>query len=153
MRIVDIPTEPTPKHLVEPKIQFHKLIVEVDCLLRTIAKDDPRYELLLHFPLERVKRLTEPVRMGRECKSCRYKGRTYYFSNEQAPIIRTLWLALLAGHPRVHEKTLIARHKADADELGQKVRIVHTFRSGKVMHPAVGEMVQLDDGWWWIGGR
>lgn len=151
MRIVDIPTEPTPADLVAPKIEFFRCLCQADRLIREIAERDPRYNRLITLPLDTIRRMTEPERIGPECKAVRWYGRSFQFSNEQAPVVRFLIWNYRHGTARVHEKTLIARFKPEADEFGQKVRMLHTFRSGKTVHPAIGYMIFVDDGFWWVG--
>lgn len=147
MRIVDIPTDPTPKKLIKPKVRLHKLLRKVDRLIRAVAELDRRYDHVMKCPLARARELTEPERFGPECKVVRWHGRTFTFSSAQAEVVRYLRRCHREGTPRVHEKTMIDRLRPEADEVGQKVRMEHLFRG----HGAIGYMVHIIDGWWWLG--
>lgn len=150
MKIVDIPTDPTPDDLAPQKIELFRTICHAGVLLRIISERDPRYNLLATMPVDRIRQLTEPERIGHEAKVVRWHGRTFHFTNDQAAVVRTLLAAYRKGTPRVHEKVLIDLHKPEADAVGQKVRLIHTFRSKKIMHPAMGYMIKVHDGWWWL---
>lgn len=150
MQIHSIPNEPTPPELVKPKITLHKIISKADRLLRLIADRDPRYNLLLHVPVDKLRKLTEPVRWGYECKVVRYHGQTFHFSDSQAEVIRILKRQRSKGTPRIRERSILSILQVDDELNSTKYRLISRFRVGKGYHPAINVMVMVEDGWWWV---
>ncbi len=143
--VIRIPTEPTPPHLVKPKITLHRLVLKANRLMQRIAEEEKRYDQMLKKPLSEIVILTAPVRWGVDSKCVRWNGQTFYFTPEQASIVRCLRAEYEKGTPRVKVERLKQLAGSDADELP------NIFRVSKERHPAIGVMIHLQDGWWWIG--
>lgn len=95
-------------------------------------------------------KLTEPVRWGYECKVVRYHGKTYHFTDSQAEVIRVLKRQRSKGTPRIRERSILNILHIDDELNSSKFRLISRFRTGKTYHPAIGEMIEVEDGWWRI---
>jgi hypothetical protein len=146
-----LPTEDTPPELVPLKIELHRIVCDAECLLKQIAKRDARYKQLQHVPIDRVSALTEPVRWGYECKTVRWYGKTYHFTDSQAEVLRILRRCHRKGVVKVRERTLCQRLDIDDEGLKGPFRLRSRFMSANVPHIAYGVVVHSADGWWWIG--
>lgn len=149
MKIHEIPTDPTPAELVPLKIEFHRLIRQIDILGRQIAQNDIRYDMILHSPIEKAKRLTEPVRWGYECKTVRWHGQTFHFTDGQAEVVRLLKYYFDRGIRRVREASLTMALRIDTSETDY--RLIDRFKAGKKYHPAIDTMIFVESAWWSIG--
>lgn len=151
MQVSKIPTEETPAELVPLKIEFHRVVCDAEVLLKQLALKDPRYKLLQHIPIDRISELTEPVRWGYECKTVRFYGKTYHFTDGQAELLRILKRCHSKGIRRVRERTLCMKLDIDDEGLKASTRLRARFVTGGEKHPAYGVVVLSDDGWWWLG--
>lgn len=136
--------------VVEVKIKLHELICETDNLLRKVATDDPRYQQLVNASLEKLRRATQPVRFGYECKVVRWYGSSFHFTDNQAEVVRILRKIRELGLPRIHERSILEMLKVDDELNSTKYRLNSRFRVGKGYHQAIGEMIIVNDGWWRI---
>ena len=142
--VIRIPTNPTPAKLVKPKIRLHKLISLAIIEMQRIATDDERYKGMQKLKLSSIAELTSPIRWGIDCKCVRWRGKTYHFSPEQASIVRVLRKMYEQGTPRIKVERLKQLCNSDAEKLPD------VFRVSSERHPAMGEMIHLEDGWWWL---
>ena len=150
MQVSKIHTEDTPPELAPLKIELHRIVCEVGCLLKQIARHDQRYKSLQRVSVDALCILTEPVRWGYECKTVRYYGKTFHFSDSQAEVIRILKRQRSKGTPRIRERSILSILQVDDELNSTKYRLISRFRVEKGYHPAIGVMVMVDDGWWWI---
>lgn len=125
MQVSKIHTEDTPPELAPLKIELHRIVCEVGCLLKQIARHDQRYKSLQRVSVDALCILTEPVRWGYECKTVRYYGKTYHFTDSQAEVIRVLKKRRELGLPRIHERSIctkalaLLQPEAGKDEVGR----------------------------------